>query len=129
MYSMAMDLVDTDLNSLLWPADTTPSALSNARMLQHFQSAASLTLGCSMVRGVMQSFVTSDAWEHPYLMHMVLAVSVSFILTVQANVLRYLVLIKNTSTMSTAPNAVAWLWHRQSTGKEASSFIDSIWPL
>lgn len=77
---MAMDLVETDLNSLLFEESsflpgTMRNQSGNARMLQHFQSVASVTLGCSTVQDVMQSFVGSSAWDNPFLMHMVLAVS------------------------------------------------------
>lgn len=84
MYSMAMDLVDTDLGSLLFAEPSVGdknslSELSNARMLQHFQSVTSLTLGCSLMQGIMQSFVGSNAWSDPSLMHLVLAVSLSIL--------------------------------------------------
>lgn len=80
MYSMTMDLLNTDLRSLL-TADSRLdnkgdlSKLSNARMLQQFQVVTSHTLGCSSMQGIMQSFVGSNAWSHPSLMHLVLAVS------------------------------------------------------
>lgn len=81
MYSMAMDLVDTDLGSLFADSSLSHegslSHFSNARMLQHFQSVTSLTLGCSSMQGIMQSFVGSNSWDHPSLMHLVLAVGLS----------------------------------------------------
>lgn len=81
MHSMAVQLAQTDLQSLLYPsAEYAPirtAYLSDIRILQHFQSYVSTTLGCPRTSNVMQSCVASSGWDHPYLMHMVLAVSPS----------------------------------------------------
>ena len=75
---MSVDLVETDLDCLL---DITSNLhisddpTCNVRILQHFSSFTSLTLGGSKTQTVMQSSVSHKAWEHAYLMHMVLAVS------------------------------------------------------
>ena len=45
------------------------------RLLQHFQSVASVTLGDSTVQQVMNTYVARSAWDEPYVMHMLLAVS------------------------------------------------------
>lgn len=78
MYSMAVDLLNSDLKLLL--ADdgtiaTHPTATSNVRMLQHFQATTFLTLGGPRYTKVFKSSVEGKAWELPYLMHMTLAVS------------------------------------------------------
>lgn len=79
MYSMAVDLVETDLISLLSCgaacSDAANVELGSVRILQHFQSVVSFTLGSQQVQDVMHNFVAKKAWSHPYLMHMVLAVS------------------------------------------------------
>lgn len=84
-YSMSVDLVETDLAALLSMPSTQSFKLSpfesaergNVRMLQHFQSVASLTLGSWRIKEVMHSFVAVSAWYYPYLMHMALAVSLT----------------------------------------------------
>lgn len=82
-YSMSVDLVETDLADLLSMSSRQSPGLSpfvsaergNIRILQHFQSVASLTLGSWRIKEVMHSFVAKSAWYYHYLMHMVLAVS------------------------------------------------------
>jgi hypothetical protein len=78
MYSMSVDLVETDLDSLLDMSASlkiSDDPTSNVRILQHFSSFTSLTLGGTKCRSVMHSFVSQKAWEHAFLMHIVLAVS------------------------------------------------------
>ena len=75
---MSVDLVETDMDGLLSLTsglDISSEPTGSVRILQHFQSYTSLTLGGSRCRAVMHSFVGQKAWEHPFLMHMVLAVS------------------------------------------------------
>ena len=77
---MAVDSVRSDLDDLLridnLVALSSPSAsISAVRLLQHFQSVASTTLGDSTVQQVMHSHVAHSAWNQPYVMHMMLAVS------------------------------------------------------
>lgn len=79
---MSVDLADTDLHSLLFGESTSTalsdlesSAMSNVHRLMHFQNIAASTLGCSTTTTVMKTYVGSQAWSHPYLMHMVLAIS------------------------------------------------------
>lgn len=77
---MAVQSAQTDLQSLLLtgtdPLNAVEPGINTIRMLQHFQSVVSCSLGCSRTNHAMQSFVGSTAWDHPYLMHMVLAVSI-----------------------------------------------------
>lgn len=78
MYSMSVDLLNTDLNLLLdYDATTnlTSSATGNVRLLQHFQATTFLTLGGPRYTTVFQSSVRRKAWGLPYLIHMTLAVS------------------------------------------------------
>ena len=78
MYSMSVDLLETDLDGLLSLTshlDISSEPTSNVRILQHFQAFTSLTLGGSKCQAVFHSFVGRMAWQHSYLMHMVLAVS------------------------------------------------------
>lgn len=78
MYSMSVDLVETDLDSLLnitSSLDFSDGPTSSVRILQHFSSVTSLTLGGTMCRAVMHSFVSQKAWDSAHLMHMVLTVS------------------------------------------------------
>ena len=75
---MSVDLVETDLDDLLDVTSSlsiSDSPTSNMRILQHFSSFTSLTLGGTKCRSVMHSFVSQKAWEYSYLMHIVLAVS------------------------------------------------------
>ncbi|TKA62933.1 hypothetical protein B0A55_12314 [Friedmanniomyces simplex] len=77
---MAVRSFAGDLKSLLGH-DTgaglaSPAAsLSTVHLLHHFQSTASTTLGDSTVQQIMHSHVSHSAWEQPYVMHMLLAVS------------------------------------------------------
>ena len=76
--SMGMDSIEAGLNDLFSEQSRTglPFGFTgNARMLHHFHSVVSLTMGSSVVKDVMHSFVPRIAWSQPYLMHMVLAVS------------------------------------------------------
>lgn len=79
MHSMAVTSAQTDLESLLSTRraaiDEPVSNLNTFRMLQHFQSVVSSALGCARTNHAMKTFVGSTAWDFPYLMHMVLAVS------------------------------------------------------
>ena len=78
MYSMSVDLVGADLNDLFGKtADCSlpQVAASNIRALQHFQSVTCHTMGHTPLAEVMETHVGKTAWQHPYLMHMVLAIS------------------------------------------------------
>lgn len=78
MYSMSVDLLDTDLDLVLANYGAPPArsgSSGNVRLLQHFQSTTFLTLGGPRYTNVFQSSVKNKAWELPYLMHMTLAVS------------------------------------------------------
>lgn len=78
MYSMSVDLLNTDLDSLLAKTgcpNSASAAAGNVRILQHFQATTFLTLGGPRYTTVFQSSVKDKAWELPYLMHMTLAVS------------------------------------------------------
>lgn len=77
---MSVDLLDTELGDLLSLPSRSSSgsgagAVCSIRMLQHFQAFTCFTLGSTMCKGVMHSFVARESWLHPHLMHMVLAVS------------------------------------------------------
>ncbi|KAJ9618097.1 hypothetical protein H2203_009278 [Taxawa tesnikishii (nom. ined.)] len=78
MYSMSVDLLASDLTTLCGASVLTSGLNATAgdvRILQHFQTVTSLTMGGSLLRNVMHSAVAKTAWDRPYLMHMVLAVS------------------------------------------------------
>ncbi|TKA55283.1 hypothetical protein B0A49_12685, partial [Cryomyces minteri] len=80
MHTIAVDTVKHRLNDLFQPDHklelASPTAfIRNVRILQHFQSVTSVTLGGSAVQRVMHSSVPQSAWQQPYLMHMLLAVS------------------------------------------------------
>lgn len=78
MYSMAVDLVETDIDRLLSPSMSFGDTRSgNARILHHFQNATSTTLGCNATKLAMQFYVGMVAWHASYLMHIVLAVCTS----------------------------------------------------
>lgn len=49
----------------------------NIRILHHFQTVTSLTLGSCFLQEVMHSYVAQTAWQQPHLMSMVLAVGSS----------------------------------------------------
>lgn len=71
-------MVGADLDGLLENTsnlDISDDPTCNVRMLQHFSSFTSLTLGGAKCRAVMHSFVSQKAWDHSFLMHLVLAVS------------------------------------------------------
>ncbi|KAK3709293.1 hypothetical protein LTR37_011031 [Vermiconidia calcicola] len=75
---MSVDLLGNDLDELLDRTSgmtISSEPINVVRTLQHFQSATSLTLGGERCRGVMHTFVARKAWEYPYLMHILLAVS------------------------------------------------------
>ena len=75
---MSVDLLDTELGDLLAPparSSPQPTAVHPVRMLQHFQAVTSLTLGSTKCKRVVHDFVTRESWQHPHLMHMVLAIS------------------------------------------------------
>lgn len=75
-YTMSVDILETDLDELLGLSiGTKDEQVCSVRMLQHFQAFTSLTIGSTMCKNVMHSFVAKEAWMHPHLMHMVLAVS------------------------------------------------------
>lgn len=81
MYSMSLDLASASLQTLLYQhSDETVLTFDTGmadylRSLQHFETATYATLGGAKVQNVMGSAVAQIAWQHPYLMHMVLAVS------------------------------------------------------
>ncbi|KAK5105658.1 hypothetical protein LTR62_002508 [Meristemomyces frigidus] len=79
-YTLAVNCAVSDLNDPVQPDKPTGAgALTASRntigLLQHFQSVTSVTLGDSPVQQVMNTHVAQSAWENPYLMHMLLAVS------------------------------------------------------
>jgi hypothetical protein len=76
MHSMAVDLAETDLTSLL--GQEAHSQTGRVRLLQHFQSVSSLEIGSHRMKYVMHNEVGKVAWGNPALMHMVLAVRLSF---------------------------------------------------
>lgn len=82
LHCMAVVSAQADLQSMLSLKDASSDGSrhnpSTIGMLHHFQSVVSSALGCTRTNNAMQSFVTSTAWYHPYLMHMVLAVSILF---------------------------------------------------
>ncbi|KAK0353874.1 hypothetical protein LTR91_014168 [Friedmanniomyces endolithicus] len=74
--TMAVDGVRIRLSDLFaLDQHAPPASLSTVRLLQHFQSIASATLGDSTVQHVMSSHVAHNSWSQPYTMHMLLAVS------------------------------------------------------
>ena len=75
MYSMSVDLVETNLDGLLDMTSDLSISTEPVRLLQHFQAFTSLTLGSSRCKEVMHSFVAQKAWQYPYLMHIVMAMS------------------------------------------------------
>jgi hypothetical protein len=75
---MSVDVLEADLHLVLglMPGNEHGSKpICSVRMLQHFQASTSLTIGSTMCKSVMHSFVARESWQHPHLMHMVLAVS------------------------------------------------------
>lgn len=76
--SMSVYVLETNLDGLLsLPSelDISSKPTSSVRILQHFQACTSLTLGGNRSQAVFHSFVAQKAWEHSYLMNMVLAIS------------------------------------------------------
>ena len=76
--SMSVDVLETDLDGLLSltsELDISSAPTSSVRILQHFQACTSLTLGGNRCQAVFHCFVAQKAWEHSYLMNMVLAMS------------------------------------------------------
>ncbi|KAK1058953.1 hypothetical protein LTR74_013010 [Friedmanniomyces endolithicus] len=74
--TMAVDGVRIRLSDLFaLDQHAPPASISTVRLLQHFQSIASATLGDSTVQHVMSSHVAHNSWSQPYTMHMLLAVS------------------------------------------------------
>ncbi|KAF7189362.1 Sterol regulatory element-binding protein ECM22 [Pseudocercospora fuligena] len=78
-HGMTVKMLQTDLDHVLRAEAFSPSQNELepvcVRVLQHFQAATSYTLGCATSSEVMQSHVAREAWNHPYLMHMILAIS------------------------------------------------------
>ena len=76
---MAVRCVESDLDNLLGlnvqRLVSSTSSLKTVRLLQHCQSFAAVTLGDCTVQQVMGNYVAQSAWEQPYVMHMLLAVS------------------------------------------------------
>lgn len=77
---MCVDASETELGGLL--SLTSGLHVSNVptgsvRILHHFQTFTSLTLGGAACRAIFHSVIAKKAWDvtNPYLMHMVLAVS------------------------------------------------------
>ena len=86
---MSIDLLGTDLDDFLSLAsdfDVPVDPTSNVRILQHFQTITSLTLGSTKCRDVMHSFVAQKARQYPYLMHIVLAVSAAHLKRLHDNI-------------------------------------------
>ncbi|KXT15969.1 hypothetical protein AC579_1448 [Pseudocercospora musae] len=78
-HGMAVAMLQKDLGHVL--RDQASSLFQRepepicVRALQHFQAITSCTLGCATTSKVMQFHVMREAWDHPYLMHMILAIS------------------------------------------------------
>ena len=75
---MTVDIVNGDLCNLLDSTtilNTHNTSTVEIRLLQHFQAYTALTLGSTSCKNVMQQFTAMKAWQHPYLMHIVMAIS------------------------------------------------------
>lgn len=74
---MAVDTAVGDLGEIfgLSLSSGKSTSIGTLRILQHFQNHTAATLGQVQSSAVFHSIVARKAWEHPYLMHMCLAVS------------------------------------------------------
>ncbi len=75
---MSVGMVEEHLSDLLIESPNSledPDLPSTFRMLQHFQTCTSFTIGSTKCKRVMGTYCARESWEHPYLMHMVLAVA------------------------------------------------------
>ena len=70
MYTMFVDLLESDMNSLdlTSTSDMLSEPAANFRLLQHFHTSTSRTIGSDVCKDVMQTCVTRLARQHEYLM-------------------------------------------------------------
>ena len=85
MYSMSVAVLGTQLRSLL-QISSLSSRSNEVRMLQHFQSVTSRSIGSPTLKRLLYGNVSKRAWDHPYLMHMTLAVSAAHLKRLRADV-------------------------------------------
>lgn len=81
---MSLALLDTQLGALLLNCRRPSSAKSptnnlNLRILQHFQAVTSRSIGSPTFQRLLHDNVSKRVWDHPYLMHITLAVSAAHI--------------------------------------------------
>jgi hypothetical protein len=79
MHDLSMEMVQSDLDRLFGSgqrniqAQTACSDTIDA--LHHFRNVTSKTLGSEEMRTVIYEWVPQSAWEQPFVMHMILALS------------------------------------------------------
>ncbi|KAK3113974.1 hypothetical protein LTR53_008181 [Teratosphaeriaceae sp. CCFEE 6253] len=87
VYTMSVALLTTQLSTLLdyHPPSPGASPTNELRMLQHFQAATSRSIGSPVLKQLLHDNVWRRAWDHPYLMHMALAVSAAHLTRLRAD--------------------------------------------